>query len=83
MEFIRTAHFDDVGVCFDFGHANMMSDVPQAFETVKNHIHSTHVHDNAKDQRFASVAGQWNDRLETGHGTAALGAAHSAAAAGN
>lgn len=28
----------------------MMSDVPTAFETVKKHVHSTHVHDNAKDR---------------------------------
>jgi sugar phosphate isomerase/epimerase len=49
VEFIRAAHFEDVGVCFDFGHAHIMSDVPQAFETVKNYVHSTHVHDNAKD----------------------------------
>lgn len=48
VEFIRAAHFDDVGVCFDFGHAHMMNDVPQAFETLKSYIHSTHVHDNAK-----------------------------------
>jgi sugar phosphate isomerase/epimerase len=48
VEFIRAAHFDDVGVCFDVGHAHMMSDVPQAFETLKGYIHSTHVHDNAK-----------------------------------
>jgi sugar phosphate isomerase/epimerase len=50
VEFIQTSHFDDVGVCFDFGHAHMMGDVAQAFETVKNHIRSTHVHDNAKDR---------------------------------
>jgi len=50
VEFIRTAHFDDVGVCFDTGHANMMSDVPTAFETLKPHIQSTHVHDNNKDK---------------------------------
>ncbi len=50
VEFIRTSHFDDVGVCFDTGHAHIMSDVASAFETVKNHIHSTHVHDNAKDR---------------------------------
>jgi sugar phosphate isomerase/epimerase len=48
VEFIRAAHFDDVGVCFDFGHAHIMSAVPEAFETVKSYIHSTHVHDNAK-----------------------------------
>lgn len=50
IEFIQTTHFDDVGICFDTGHANMMSDVPTAFETVKKHVHSTHVHDNAKDR---------------------------------
>jgi sugar phosphate isomerase/epimerase len=48
VEFIRAAHFDDVGVCFDFGHAHMMSTVPEAYETVKSYIHSAHVHDNAK-----------------------------------
>jgi sugar phosphate isomerase/epimerase len=48
VEFIRAAHFDDVGVCFDLGHAHIMSAVPEAFETVKSYIHSTHVHDNAK-----------------------------------
>jgi len=50
VEFIRAAHFDDVGVCFDFGHAHIMSDVPQAFETVRSYVHSSHVHDNAKDR---------------------------------
>jgi sugar phosphate isomerase/epimerase len=50
VEFIRTTHFDDVGVCFDTGHAHMMSDVPQAFETLKGLIHSTHIHDNTKDK---------------------------------
>jgi sugar phosphate isomerase/epimerase len=50
VEFIHTTHFDDLGVCFDTGHAHIMSDVPVAFETLKNHIHSTHVHDNAKDR---------------------------------
>ena len=50
VEFIHTTHFDDVGVCFDVGHAHIMSDVPAAFETLKNSIHSTHVHDNQKDR---------------------------------
>jgi len=50
VEFIRAAHFEDVGVCFDFGHAHMMSDVPQAWESVKDHVRSTHVHDNNKDR---------------------------------
>ena len=50
VEFIRTAHFDDVGVCFDLGHAHIMSSVAEAFETLKGHIRSTHVHDNSKDR---------------------------------
>ena len=50
VEFIQTTHFDDVGICFDTGHAHIMSSVEQAFETMKAHIHSTHVHDNAKDR---------------------------------
>ena len=50
VEFIHTSHFDDVGVCFDVGHARIMSNVSEAFETLKSHIRSTHVHDNAGDR---------------------------------
>src|SRR6202521_572111 len=50
VEFIQTSHFDDVGVCFDCGHAHMMGGIPQAFETLKKHICSTHVHDNHADK---------------------------------
>lgn len=50
VEMIKTAHFDDVGVCFDFGHAHMMSSVSESFEILRSHICSTHVHDNAKDK---------------------------------
>jgi len=50
VELIRALHFDDIGVCFDTGHAHLMSSVPEAFETVKDYIQSTHVHDNAKDR---------------------------------
>src|ERR1700739_2308417 len=46
VEMIRSAHFDDVGVCFDFGHAHMMSSVREGFEILRKHICSTHVHDN-------------------------------------
>jgi sugar phosphate isomerase/epimerase len=50
VEFIRAAHFEDVGICFDLGHAHLMGGVAQAFETVKEHIASAHVHDNSKDR---------------------------------
>ena len=50
IEMIQSAHFDDVGVCFDFGHAHIMSSVHEAFEILRNYIRSTHVHDNARDR---------------------------------
>ena len=50
VEFIQTMHFDDIGVCFDCGHAHMMGGIPEAFAILKKHICSTHVHDNHKDK---------------------------------
>jgi sugar phosphate isomerase/epimerase len=50
VEFIHAAHFEDVGVCFDIGHAHIMSNVTEAFEILKPHVCSTHIHDNAKDK---------------------------------
>ena len=49
LEILHAGRFDDIGVCFDVGHAHIMSGVPQAFETLKERIRSTHVHDNKKD----------------------------------
>jgi sugar phosphate isomerase/epimerase len=68
VEMIQGAHFDDVGVCFDFGHANMMSSVGEAFEIVRKHVASTHVHDNAKDKDSHLWPGQgtidWKAAME-------------------
>src|ERR671924_386627 len=50
VEFIQSSHFDDIGVCFDIGHAHIVSNVAEAFEILKEHIRSTHLHDNAKDR---------------------------------
>ncbi len=50
IEFMHTMHFDDIGVCFDCGHAHIMTSVADAFDTLKPHICSTHVHDNHKDK---------------------------------
>ena len=47
VEFIHNAHFTDVGVCFDVGHAHIMGGVEPAFHLLKPLIRSTHVHDNA------------------------------------
>ena len=50
LELLHAGRFDDIGVCFDVGHAHIMSSVPQAFEVLKDRIRSTHVHDNNKDR---------------------------------
>ncbi|MGO9209129.1 MAG: sugar phosphate isomerase/epimerase family protein [Terriglobales bacterium] len=60
VELIHNAHFDDVGVCFDTGHAHIMGGVAQAFALLKPLIRSTHVHDNA---------GLSDDHLWPGDGT--------------
>jgi sugar phosphate isomerase/epimerase len=36
----------DVGICLDYGHANLMGDLGEAIETVAEHLWTTHVHDN-------------------------------------
>jgi sugar phosphate isomerase/epimerase len=68
VEMIQNAHFDDVGVCFDFGHANIMSSVNEAFEILRPHIRSTHVHDNDKLKDSHLWPGQgtidWKEAME-------------------
>src|SRR6202162_4616159 len=68
VEFIQSAHFEDVGVCFDVGHAHLMSDMPQAFDTLKHLIRSTHIHDNARDKDSHLWPGQgsidWKQAME-------------------
>src|SRR5215469_5788135 len=68
VEFIHAIRFEDVGICFDFGHAHIMSNVTEAFEIAKPHIRSTHVHDNAKDRDSHLWPGegtiQWREAME-------------------
>jgi sugar phosphate isomerase/epimerase len=68
VEMIRSAHFDDVGICFDFGHAHIISSVRAAFEIVRAHVQSTHVHDNKKDKDSHLWPGQgtidWKEAME-------------------
>ncbi len=45
LQFMRYTRMD-FGVCFDTGHAQMTGGVHAAFEVLKDHIASTHVHDN-------------------------------------
>ncbi|HKM86239.1 MAG TPA: sugar phosphate isomerase/epimerase family protein [Terriglobales bacterium] len=68
VEFIKTMHFDDIGVCFDCGHAHMMGGIPESFAILKNHICSTHVHDNNKDKDSHLWPGRgstdWKETME-------------------
>ena len=41
MELLHAGRFDDIGVCFDVGHAHIMSSVPQAFEVLKDRVFTT------------------------------------------
>ncbi|HMF91469.1 MAG TPA: sugar phosphate isomerase/epimerase family protein [Candidatus Angelobacter sp.] len=49
-ELLRALHYPDLGVCFDTGHAHLMSTVHQAFDVLADRICSTHVHDNNHDR---------------------------------
>jgi len=68
LEVIHAAHFDDVGICFDFGHAHIMSSVREAFEPLRKHVASTHIHDNRKDHDSHLWPGQgtidWKEAME-------------------
>ena len=50
----------DVGICLDYGHANLMGDVSDAIEAVSGHLWTTHVHDNdgRKDDHRVPFAGR-------------------------
>jgi sugar phosphate isomerase/epimerase len=52
----------DVGVCLDYGHANLMGDLGEAIESLSGHIWTTHVHDNGgtKDDHLVPFAGRIN-----------------------
>ena len=45
VSFVNQTHLR-LGFCLDVGHANMGEGVPRAFETMKEKIRSTHLHDN-------------------------------------
>ena len=71
VELIKMAHFNDVGVCFDTGHANMMNGVMRDFETLKDMIRSTHIHDNPRDKDNHLWPGEgtidWKETMELLH----------------
>jgi len=68
MELIQVAHFDDVGVCFDIGHAHIMNTVAKDFDVLKERIRSTHIHDNGRDRDAHLWPGEgsidWKEGME-------------------
>lgn len=60
IEFISYTRLEDLKVCFDTGHAHMTCGVQPAFQTLKDYIASTHVHDNRreKDDHFLPFDGE-------------------------
>jgi sugar phosphate isomerase/epimerase len=60
QEIIRIAHFDDIGFCFDIGHAHFGIGVRASFNTMQDKIRSTHLHDNH---------GEKDEHLWIGEGT--------------
>ena len=67
VELLNVLHIPDLGVCFDLGHAHIMTSVREAFETLRPHIHSTHLHDNRKDKDEHLFPGEgsidWNEAM--------------------
>jgi sugar phosphate isomerase/epimerase len=49
----------DVGICLDYGHAQLMGDLGDAIETISGHLWTTHVHDNGgrRDDHLVPFAG--------------------------
>ena len=67
QEILNTAHFDDIGFCFDIGHAHFGQGVRASFETMKDKIRSTHLHDNhgERDEHLWIGEGtiDWNEAM--------------------
>lgn len=62
LQFIQYTRMNDLKFCFDTGHAHLTGGVHAAFEILKEHIASTHLHDNLgdKDDHFLPFQGQIN-----------------------
>jgi sugar phosphate isomerase/epimerase len=57
----------DVGVCLDYGHAHLMSEISDTVETLSGHVVTTHVHDNrgTRDEHLVPFAGtiDWDSAM--------------------
>ena len=59
LEFLNYTHLNDVGLCFDSGHAHMGEGVAASFEKMAPRVRTTHLHDNLgdKDEHLFPFAG--------------------------
>ena len=68
-EMLKALHYPDLGICFDTGHAHLMSSVHQAFGVLEDRICSTHVHDNKGDRDAHLWPGEgtidWNQTMSS------------------
>lgn len=66
---IQETHLRDLKYCFDTGHAHMTEGVPRSFETMRERIVTTHVHDNRgeKDEHLLPFEGSidWQATLRS------------------
>jgi len=67
--FIQDTRLADLRLCFDAGHAHMEDGVEQSFETMREFVVTTHVHDNRgeKDEHLLPYEGtiDWSKLLKT------------------
>jgi sugar phosphate isomerase/epimerase len=68
LELLKALHYPDLGICFDTGHAHLMSSVHQAYGVLQDRILSTHVHDNHRDRDSHLWPGEgtidWNQAMQ-------------------
>jgi sugar phosphate isomerase/epimerase len=46
LEILRVGHFANVGICFDVGHAHLVSSVTESFALLAPRVKELHLHDN-------------------------------------
>lgn len=68
VEFLQQTRLDDLGLCFDTGHAHLSRGVAASFEAMCERVVTTHVHDNRgeRDDHLVPLHGsidwaQWMD----------------------
>jgi len=64
QRFLAETHLHDLRLCFDFGHAHLEGGVAASFETMRERVATTHIHDNhgEKDEHLLPFEGtiEWD-----------------------